>query len=204
MAEYVRRKRPPATHPYWARLHDRTHPPSGKWAMLVLGLVGLLMGIFSGGRAAWTLYDAAEMGAQLSMYLAVLYTLLVFGSGVRERDTGRPWVDIAASLGASCLSGAGAYIVMVVMFTLLIVLFYYPMSGMGRLYGGLIGGAIWAGVALSVTRSEYRHWRSRQANWPKWEEMGRGHRRRRAFVVNLTVRQVPPPEEDPRLPTGAA
>jgi len=189
MAEYVRRKRPPATHPYWARLHDRTHPPSGKWAMLGLGLLGLLIGLVSGGRAAWTLYDAAKVASDVGVWVAAIRAVFVAVFELRGMNVRRPWRSFGRAVFAAGYDAVWTYVAVFVALTSLIVLFYWPMSGMGVLYGGLIGAACWAGFAFLVAWTEYRHWRQRQANWPKWEEMGRGHRRR--FLVGMAPPSPP-------------
>src|SRR5262245_11994672 len=48
MAEYVRRKRPPASHPYWARLYDRAHPPHLVTPIAIPTVFGLALGLYGG------------------------------------------------------------------------------------------------------------------------------------------------------------
>jgi hypothetical protein len=163
-----------------------------------------VIGMVAGFNNPWTLSDAATVASRISFCLAGAIGLVTFIGGVTEMSVCRTWRSVGWVLAMAGFASAVAYVLTFFMCSVLIVFFYYPMSGMGVLWGALIGVTIWAGFAFGVLRAEYRHWRSRQANWPKWEEMRRGHRRRGMAAINLTVREVLPPEQDPRLPTGAA
>ena len=63
MAEYVRRRRPPASHPYWARLHDRAHPPAVVAPIVIPAGLGLALGLYGGLRAPFSTTDAVKLAA---------------------------------------------------------------------------------------------------------------------------------------------
>ncbi|HKB04469.1 MAG TPA: hypothetical protein VKD90_19760 [Gemmataceae bacterium] len=83
MAEYVRRKRPPANHPYWVRLHERAHPPSlipyfgiPAGLGLVFGLVGGTVGEFTYNQAERTVIAASGAMSGLVFLVAILSLVL--------------------------------------------------------------------------------------------------------------------------------
>lgn len=179
MAEYVRRKRPPASHPYWARLHDRTHPPSCKWALACFGFFATIVGGSCGGSGAITMYDAFWYTSRYALIPAVLMTtiwttLQYYQSTARTRQQAAAYAAISAmiSMGMS-------YVISCFVIGIFSIAFWYPMSGIGA-FRGCLGGLVY-GLVLGyfITWPERRNWWYRQANWPRWEEMARLHRRRR-------------------------
>src|SRR5262249_11950183 len=104
MAEYVRRKRPPASHPYWARLHDRAHPPSALLPVAVPGVIGILIGYYGGSRPPYPLssavLDACKYAAMFAGVIFVIGGLVTFHDSSRHTPLRE---RLAASLGSGVL-----------------------------------------------------------------------------------------------------
>src|SRR5262249_50331783 len=93
MAEYVRRKRPPATHPYWARLYDRAHPPPVVLPVAIPASAGLVLGLSAGlhdpfpsGDAARVAVEVAGGSAGVLFFVAVLVLRLDASRQARQRE----------------------------------------------------------------------------------------------------------------------
>jgi tetrahydromethanopterin S-methyltransferase subunit C len=198
MAEYVRRKRPPANHPYWARLHQRAHPPSlapyfgiPAGIGLVLGLVGGAVGEFTYNQAERTVIAASGAMAGLVFLVAILCLHLDTNAQLPRRVRWR------GAMLASSGCAAGTF----VLFGLALAVLAWAcwlFSGLGPWLGALTGFAVGAvpGVLFAVLAR--RDWRERQRQWPRWERM-RAPRRRA-----LTVTPIPLPVEPPATPEPPA
>jgi hypothetical protein len=171
MAEYVRRRRPPASHPYWDRLHDRAHPPSLILPIVGPAAVGLFLGIYGGLRPSLTAADAIRFativaGLFANVMFVIVVPLLFLESG-RQINRQERWS--AVIFGAIAISVAA--FVASLLPLILMLLWYAACSGegvwLGMLYGVLIG-AVPAAVYAGQRR---RRWRVRQQHWPRWERM---------------------------------
>src|SRR6476661_8439160 len=107
MAEYVRRKRPPASHPYWARLHDRAHPPQVVLPVVVPASVGLGLGLYGGLRPSYSVGEAARLAAEVAGgsggALFVLAVLILRFDASRQTPRRERWA--AAVLGGFAVAG---------------------------------------------------------------------------------------------------
>jgi hypothetical protein len=192
MAEYVRRKRPPASHPYWERLRDRAHPPSVVTPVVVLGGIGMFLGLYGGLMEPMQYVRAAKTAAAMAGVAAVVLfatsvPILLFDAS-RNMPRRERWP-------AALVSGLAVAIVL--FFTLLIplvlvFLWYAACSGRGPWLGMLTGLVIGALVGAVPSLWNRRRWRERQRRWPRWERT-RGSRGDQA----ITVRAVPLPVESP-------
>jgi hypothetical protein len=192
MAEYVRRKRPPASHPYWARLHDRAHPPQVVLPVVIPASVGLGLGLYGGLRPSYSVGEAARLAVAVagasSAGLFILAVLVLWLDGSRHTPRRERWAG--ALLGAVFMSA----ILFVAMFmgTFLTLLWYAVCSGRGPWLGMLIGAGLGGTLAAMVALGNRRRWQERQRRWPRWERM-RSPRHRPA----LTVTSIPAPSLGP-------
>jgi membrane-bound metal-dependent hydrolase YbcI (DUF457 family) len=193
MAEYVRRKRPPANHPYWARLHERAHPPSVVTPVVVLGGIGMFLGLYGGLMEpmpyAKAVKTAATVAAGAAGVLFVTSVPVLLFDASRHMPRHERWP-------AALLSGLAAAVVL--FFTLLIplvllLLWYSTCSGRGPWLGTLTGLGIGAVPGMTYAAFTRWLWRKRQRQWPRWERMRAPRRRDRA----LTVTPIPLPIEPP-------
>jgi hypothetical protein len=193
MAEYVRRKRPPANHPYWVRLHQRAHPPSlapyfgfPAGVGLVLGLVGGTVGEFTYNQGERTVIATSGALAGLAFLMAILSFYLDANSQFPRRE--RWFGAVLASSGCA----AGAFVLFGLAFSALAALCWL-FSGRGPWLGALMGLAAGAVPGAVFAYFARRDWRQRQRQWPRWERMRGPRRRDRA----LTVTPIPVPIEPP-------
>jgi hypothetical protein len=205
MAEYVRRKRPPASHPYWARLYDRAHPPPVVLPVLIPASAGLLVGLGAGLHEPFTSADAARVAVEVAGSSASV--LFVLGVLVIRLDTSRHaarrerWAE--ALIGG--LGVAAAMFFAVFMATFLALLWYATCSGQGPLLGMFIGAGLGGAPAALIALGARRRWRERQRRWPRWERM---REPRGTAVLTLTpvpahaLSPSPPPTPWPRLGNG--
>ena len=200
MAEYVRRRRPPASHPYWARLHDRAHPPRLVLPIATAAGVGLAVGLYAGLQPEFQGKEAVRLSAQVAFGLAAA----VFGVAVLTlwidgtRQTPRPSLWTAAVVGGLGVAVA-AFLVLFGVLTLVLLL-YAACSGRGAWGGMFIGGATCGVPTALIAFGSRRRWQERQRQWPRWERM-RSPRRR----PNLSVTPIPapPPATEPSPPSPA-
>jgi MFS family permease len=188
MAEYVRRKRPPASHPYWARLYDRAHPPPVVLPVAIPASAGLVVGLSAGLHDSFSSGDAARVALEVAGGSAG--ALFVVGVLVLRLDASRQTRQRERWAGA-LVSGLGASVAMfaaVFMATFLALLWYATCSGQGPWFGMLIGAGLGGGPAALISLDARRRWRERQHGWPRWKRM-RGPRE----TAVLTVTQVPAP-----------
>jgi hypothetical protein len=202
MAEYVRRKRPPANHPYWVRLHQRANPPSlaGFFGIpaglgLVLGLVGGAVGEFTYNQAERTVIAASGAMAGLVFLVAILCLYLETNAQFPRQ---RRWLGaVVASSGCA----AGTFLLFGLMLSVLAWV-CWMFSGLGAWLGAVTGFAVGAvpGVAFAVLAR--RDWRRRQQQWPRWERMRAPRRGDRALTVTPIPLPIDPPAtaEPPQAP----
>jgi hypothetical protein len=203
MAEYVRRKRPPANHPYWVRLHQRANPPSliGYFGIpaglgLVLGLVGGAAGEFTYNQAERTVIAASGAMAGLVFLVAILSLYLDANAQFprRERWLGAVLASSGCAAGTFVLSGLALSCVAVVC---------WLFSGRGPWLGSLMGLAAGAVPGAAIAYVVRRDWRQRQRQWPRWERMRAPRRRDPALSVTPIPLPIEPPAatEPPPTPT---
>ena len=197
MAEYVRRKRPPASHPYWARLYDRAHPPQIVLPVVIPAAVGLGIGLLGGLQPDFSLADAVRLSAAAAgVTTGAVYVLAVLAFWM----DGRPQLPGARRWTVSVLTGLPvAVVVFLVAFVtmFLLTLWYSVCTGQGPWLGMAYGALIGAGPAALIAGGSYRQWRERQRRWPRWERM-RSPRRRP--VLTVTSIPAPPPTGEPPRP----
>jgi len=209
MAEYVRRKRPPADHPFWAHLNDRAHPPSVVWPVAVPAGVGLALGLTAGLNDRLTLSDALETAATISGTLAVTIAIgiaipMLFAA-VRRPRVAENWLAVG---GVFVAVGGGAFGLLVLLMGL-ILLWYSACSGLGPWLGMTVGAAIGVGPGVLFAWVQRHRWTARRRQWPRWETMRRRHRRQTAAAVGhvqpiaVPVSEPPPPSADDN-PTAVA
>jgi hypothetical protein len=200
MAEYVRRKRPPASHPYWARLHDRAHPPSLLLPVAVPGVIGILIGYYGGSRPPYPLSSAVlDACKYAAMFAGVIFAL---GGLVAFHDSSRH-TPLRERLATGLISGllVGLVVYILAFFGFGLFLTWLSMCTglgvwLGMLVGSLIGGvpgALFAGIT-------YRNWRERQRHWPRWERMQRRHRQQPLAVTMIPPAEVTGPALEPEPP----
>jgi hypothetical protein len=205
MAEYVRRKRPPATHPYWARLHDRAHPPQLVTPVAAFATVGLLLGFGAGFQPAFSGAEAARLAATVAAIAAVavfalaVAILWVDHSGQLPRRT-RGAVAVVSGMGFSLVLFCATFVALFVL-----LLWYSVCSGRGPGWGMAIGAATGGAPAALIAVGNRRRWLARQRRWPRWERM---RARRTPAALSVTQVPVPPaagPAPEPRgqVRTGA-
>jgi len=188
MAEYVRRKRPPASHPYWARLHDRAHPPQVVLPVVIPASVGLGLGLYGGLRPSYSVAEAARLAVAVagasSAGLFVLAVLVLWLDGSRHTPRRERWG--AALIGGVAVSAA--LFGLVFMAALLALVWYAACSGQGPWVGMVFGAGLGGAPAALIAAGARRRWRERQRRWPRWERM-RGRRQ-----PALTVTSIPAPD----------
>jgi hypothetical protein len=194
MAEYVRRKRPPADHPFWTHLNDRAHPPSVVWPVVVPTGVGLSLGLAAG------LNDPLSMRQALGTATAVSGTLagalaLVCGvplvvQAIRRPRTAETWLNALTTM-----LGIGLATFLVVWVPLGLFLLWYSFSGgYGPWVGMAIGAALGLGPGVLIAWVNRHRWADRRRRWPRWETMRRRHRRQ--IAATQAVPQQPTPATD--------
>ena len=188
MAEYVRRKRPPADHPYWAWLQDRARPPRPLPPVAVPATIGLFIGLWAGLSPTYTFAEAARTAVTLGgmaggsvalLALPFLWFNTWHSTSRRERWI---WVLLTGATVAAC--------VFVVGFSLLFLFlgWYSVGSGHGPWAGMAIGLVLGAVPGALIGWLNRRNWRRRQRQGPRWDQM-RAARGRSA----LTVTAIPAP-----------
>jgi hypothetical protein len=192
MAEYVRRRRPPANHPYWAHLHDRAHPP---WVLPLIAVpasVGLGIGLCAGVRPPFTMSEAVKSVVVAATGVAAASALLTIVSrsydAVRQPSRREQWTGAALAGTWGLFVGVALFAVsFAAMFPM--VAWYAACSGegpwLGMLYGAIIGGTPFTAIAYF----NYQRWWARQKQWPRWDRM-RTPRPRTS--LNLTQLSPPP------------
>jgi hypothetical protein len=193
MAEYVRRKRPPATHPYWARLHDRAHPPQLVTPIAVPTFIGLALGLCGGLQPPFSATEAARLSATVAtvvaaaVFVLALAILWVDQAGQlprRVRGTMAVLTGVCWSLFAFCAF----------FFLMFVVLCWFVLcSGHGPWFGMTIGAATAGAPGVLYAVATRWRWQARQRRWPRWERM-----RARRTTAALSVTQIPlPPAAEP-------
>jgi hypothetical protein len=190
MAEYVRRRRPPANHPYWERLHDRANPPSIVGPIALLAAIGLCIGLYGGLRSPISVGGAVKTATTVSWAFAMctfaLALPLLLYDASRQTPRRQRWAG--AAIGA--VGVAMGIFALGIVGLVPILLWYAACSGEGPWLGMLIGGLIGAAPAALYAWASRRRWKDRQRRWPRWENM-RVPRTRAA----LNVTPVPAPTE---------
>jgi len=203
MAEYVRRKRPPATHPYWARLYDRAHPPGGVVPVAVAAVLGLFLGLYCGLRPSYPLREAPRDAVIIAVLFAVfafvlLTPILWIGAG---RYPSRRQPRMAVLFFAVVITIV-IFVVCAVFFSATLV--WFSLCAGKGLWAGMAIGALSAAVPAGFfARWSRRNWQARQREWPQWE---RSPPRLRPAIAPAPVpapAATPPAEpESPRVEPG--
>ena len=194
MAEYVRRKRPPATHPYWARLYDRAHPPRLVTPIAVPAVLGVAVGLYAGLQPAYSADAAARLAAAVATggavaVFIVTVPILWMDHTIQPQGQAR-WAN--ALLGGTVVA---AVLFLTVFVALFLLLFWYALgSGRGPWLGMAIGAGTSGGLAALIAVGHRRQWQARQRRWPRWERM---RARRPRSPLSLTQIQFPPPAAAP-------
>ena len=202
MAEYVRRKRPPADHPFWTHLNDRAHPPSVVWPVVLPTAFGLVVGLAAGLTDRLPVGQALETAAVIAGTLAgTLATCcavpLLFNAVVRPRY-GEHWLN--AALAFLCIGLFGFVFLFVPL--ALFLLWFSVCGGQGPWTGMAVGTALGLGPGILVAWVKRHRWADRQRRWPRWETMRRRHRRQTAVVASqaqpapTAIPEPPPPRAD--------
>lgn len=188
MAEYVRRRRPPADHPYWHRLHDRAHPPPFWMPILIPAIIGLASGAYGGLNEAITIADATKFAAIIAVGIGgvafAIMSVVMFVDATRQFERRQRWP--IAIIGGTVI----CFAVFVATFVPLAAIFvvYSLGTGEGPWIGMLIGEMCWTTpFAVWVWRQRAR-WRDRQLHWPRWERM-RAPNRRASQSSDVVVQQ---------------
>jgi MFS family permease len=205
MAEYVRRKRPPANHPYWARLHDRAHPPRLVAPIAILGGVGALLGLYGGLMepmpAARAVKMAATVAAGLAGALFVTSVPVLLFDASRQMPRQERWpTAILSGLAVAIVLFCALVIPLIVLF-----LWYSLSSGRGPWLGMLTGSGIGAVLTALLAVWSRRRWQKRQREWPRWERMRAPRQRGRGLAVPVFPAPVEPAssgEPEPDAPEG--
>jgi hypothetical protein len=205
MAEYVRRKRPPATHPYWERLRDRAHPPPVGTPVAVMGALGMFLGLYGGIMEPMPYTHAAKTAATVAVAAAVVVFILSVPVLLLDasRQMSRPERFPMALL--SGLAVAAILFVALLIALLPVFLSYAACSGRGPWLGMLTGLGIGAIPGAAFGGINRWFWRQRQRQWPRWERMRAPRSRDRAVtlrVVPLPVEPPPAAEPKPEPPEG--
>lgn len=192
MAEYVRRRRPPASHPYWARLDDRAHPPRLFLRIAIPTLFGLLLGLYGGLRSPFSISDAVHLAATCAAILSTVAFFTAIGAILFDRS--RHFAPRERWMTAPVFSSMIAAFCFAIAFVACFVMhFWYSLcSGQGPWFGMLIGCSPACLLASLAAIGRRKQWQDRQRAWPRWERMRTPLGRSR-----LTVSSV---EEEP---TGA-
>lgn len=198
MAEYVRRRRPPASHPYWQHLHDRAHPPPLITPILVPGTLGGALGLWAGQSPecslSATLRSAIEIVGLLAFVLGA-----VFGTRLAiDRESRRFWQRSKDILSA-VLTFSVVIFFLAIMPVSVIVLCYQLCSGLGWL-GAVVGAVMWGTPGAFVAIVSRRRWSQRVRDWPRWgSSRDRRYRRqaRRAEATQPTSASTDPQVDSP-------
>jgi hypothetical protein len=174
MAEYVRRRRPPANHPYWQHLHDRAHPP---WIVIPVGIptfIGLGIGLYAGLRPSLTMAEvirAVGVGAAgLGATSGVIVTASQVIDAIRQPSRRNQWAaTVIAGIRGLCVGVVLFVVSYVAMFPF--VAWYAACSGEGPWLGMLYGALIGATPVAMIVFSHRQRWRDRQKHWPRWDRM---------------------------------
>ena len=196
MAEYVRRTRPPASHPYWTRLRDRANPPPVVWPVAVPGILGLLFGLYAGLMEPMSAGKAVKMAAAVAGAVAVLVFTFIILFAVFDRS--RPWAGRTRWAEAAFIGFTiSAFVFFLLVVALVPLLLWYALfSGLGP-WRGMGGGlALGAGLGATFAFITCRQWKQRQKQWPRWERMRAPRGSREAATV--------PPASPPAEPAPAA
>lgn len=168
MAEYVRRKRPPANHPHWARLHDLTHPPPVRSTVTCLGLGGLLAGAYCGTQDSMTFTSAMRQASECSLYLSGFFAVGGFLTTISDRRPAWRWSTLGMAFLMAGLVFAIAFAFAFVFFAGMLS-FRWLTGGLGWDAGGAVGGLLGLTLAGLFVLTERRNWRRRCQRWPRWE-----------------------------------
>jgi len=190
MAEYVRRRRPPADHPYWERLRDRAHPPRVVLPILILALLGGAFGLYGGLKPTFTISDAIKLAAMVAggfagVGMAVLLPFWIVDTAFRSARYERAMTILAGS-------AAIAMFVFVVAFLPLSIIFivFSICTGQGPWIGMLIGLLCATTPSVPLIWSQRVRWQARQRAWPRWDRMRAPRRRAPSNVGTEVVLQV--------------
>lgn len=206
MAEYVRRKRPPADHPYWAHRRDRAHPPPAVWPVAVPAAVGLGLGLVAGLNDPMSAGAALEAAGIAALAVAATAVVNCVGSFLFCVVTGARRGGTAANdLAGGLVVGFCAFVVSFVVFALGLLWFAVG-TGLGPWLGMAVGAAVGAGPGAAGAWVVRRRWAARRHLRPRWEALRRQHRRQAAAPVvaapPASVPAQPPAERDG--PAGVA
>lgn len=168
MAEYVRRKRPPGSHPHWARLHDLTHPPAFLTTYTGFGIVGMVSGGYCGAQESITFSSAMLQAAECALYLSGFFAIGGFFTCLSDRRSNSIWSNLGMSLLMAGLVFACCFLFTFMGFAA-VLLFRWLAGGEGWLLGVLYGLAVAMLAASFSAWNEHRTWRRRQRRWPHWE-----------------------------------
>jgi len=171
MAEYVRRRRPPANHPYWGRLSDRANPPAVLRPIAVPTFIGLALGLYAGlsekftfaACLHWASLAASTLGG-LAFAIGALVVVKHSSRQFRGQQLGLVVLAVAVL--------AGLFTIMIGWVCIFVVLAWYSLSsGQGPWLGMLIAAAIPGVPSTLWALVSWRNWRERQRRWPRWEQM---------------------------------
>jgi hypothetical protein len=186
MAEYVRRRRPPADHPYWDRLHDRAHPPRIWRPLLVPIVIGLASGLFGGLKAPFSIADATKLAALIAGAIGgltfIVMTIAMLIDATRQLDRRQRWPLAIMGGTLTCMAMFFASFVPLA----LVFIAYSLSSGEGPWLGMLIGVACWSPLFIAIVYVRRARWLERQRHWPRWERM-RPPRRSASQNVEVVV-----------------
>lgn len=171
MAEYVRRRRPPASHPYWERLNDRAHPPRLFLRIAIPSLIGLLLGLYGGLRSPFSINDAVHLAATSAAIVSTLAFALCLPrlliGDTRHLPHGERWpITLALGLMFTAICFAAGFVIFFLLFN-----FYSLCSGRGPWLGMLIGLSPFLILASLFSIGARKRWRDRQRAWPRWSQM---------------------------------
>ena len=190
MAEYVRRRRPPADHSYWERLRDRAHPPRVVLPILILALLGGAFGLYGGLKPTFTIADAIKLAAMIAggfagVGMAVFLPFWIVDSAFRS---------VRYERAVTILAGSAAIVIFVfiIAFAPLAILFiaFSICTGQGPWIGMLIGLLCTTTLTVPLIWSQRVRWQARQRAWPRWDRMRAPRRRAPSNAGTEVVLQV--------------
>ena len=155
---------PPASHPYWARLHDALTPRKSSSRSSSPRRSGSGLGLYGGLRPSYSVAEAAAWrwgGGGVSAGLFVLAVLVLWLDGSRHTPRRERWG--AALIGGVAVSAALFGIVF--MAALLALVWYAACSGQGP-WVGMVSGPAWAGAGRPDRGRRRRRWPSGSAAAP--------------------------------------
>src|SRR5262245_4737177 len=162
MAEYVRRKRPPADHPYWAHRRDRAHPPSIVWPVVLPAAAGVGVGLAAGLNDPVPARDAVETAAvtagMLAGSLAACCLVPLLFNAIYHSGHADHWMN--AALGVLFVGLFGFLFAFVPM--ALILLWYSVSGGNGPWVGMAVGAALGAGPGAILSGVSRHQWAKRR------------------------------------------